>query len=347
MFNRGRTRSQPKEYTRARSYQHYYGRKYREQNDLAALAKAKEAFNRVRSLPSVDPRDPNFRRLIYVRYADDWIIGFAGPRSEAEYVRDRCGEFLTNLKLRLSPTKTIISKASEGFQFLGTNIRIPLGEQRFRRGQRTRATLGVRLNAPLRHVIRKLAAAGYCDNDGVPKPRFALFAANKDEIVSSYSSVMRGILNLYSFADNYSRLSYSLFYILRKSAAKLLAAKFKLRTSRQVIKRFGYYLQGTDEAALPDVRNPRIRGRPFKLGAKDISRTLIFRRANLAVRTDSLECAVCGSTFGVEMHHIRALKSLKGKTDPISFAMAARQRKQIPLCRHHHMAKHSRRRKKR
>lgn len=345
-FNRGRTRFQPKEYTRARSYQHYHERRFRERNDPASLAKAKEAFNRVRSLPSVDPRDPNFRRLTYARYADDWIIGFAGPRTEAEHVRDRCGEYLANLRLRLSPTKTVISKASVGFQFLGTNIRVPLGEQRFRRGQKTRATLGVRLNAPLRYVISKLAAAGYCDKDGVPKPRFALFAADKDEIVSSYSSVMRGILNFYSFADNYSRLSYSLFHILRKSAAKLLAAKYKLRTSRQVIKRFGHYLQGSDEAALPDVRNPRIRGRPFKLGTKDISRTLIFRRANLAVRAKSLECAACGSTFGVEMHHIRALKSLRGKTDPISFAMAARRRKQIPLCRRHHMAKHSRRRKK-
>jgi hypothetical protein len=30
-----------------------------------------------RKLPSQDPQDPGYRRLHYVRYADDWLLGFS------------------------------------------------------------------------------------------------------------------------------------------------------------------------------------------------------------------------------------------------------------------------------
>ena len=41
-----------------------------------------------------DPQDPAYRRLKYVRYADDFLIGFIGPRSEAEEIKERIGKFL-------------------------------------------------------------------------------------------------------------------------------------------------------------------------------------------------------------------------------------------------------------
>jgi retron-type reverse transcriptase len=45
-------------------------------------------------LPSVDTHDPNFRRLRYCRYADDWLIGFIGPKSEAEEIKLQLEIFL-------------------------------------------------------------------------------------------------------------------------------------------------------------------------------------------------------------------------------------------------------------
>ncbi|MFB6215869.1 MAG: reverse transcriptase domain-containing protein, partial [Candidatus Aenigmatarchaeota archaeon] len=317
-FNYGKRRAQPPEYKRLAATVRWFSHKYRRTGNPSDKAEAIFRRKRFQSMPSVDPRDPNFRRLLYVRFADDWIIGFAGPWSEAIKIRDQCATFLSNIKLRLSPEKTAITRASEGWQFLGTRIRVPIGEDRLRRGSRGRASLGVRLNCPIPHVIKKLSSAGYCTGNGFPTPRFALFAADKDEIVITYSSVMRGILNHYSFADNYPRLAHSLFYILRGSACKLLAAKFRLRTSRQVLKRFGPFLKGSDRNALPDPKSPTVRGGEFKFGREGVSRTRIFRRASLALRTDNLECAVCGSTFRVEMHHVRALKQLNEKLDPIS-----------------------------
>ncbi len=65
---------------------------------------------RRRRLPSQDPNDPDYRRLRYVRYCDDWLLGFAGPRHEAEQIKTRIAAFLRDqLKLELSESKTLIT----------------------------------------------------------------------------------------------------------------------------------------------------------------------------------------------------------------------------------------------
>jgi len=70
---------------------------------------------RRRSLPSRDPHDPDFRRLKYVRYADDHLLGFTGPRAEAEEIKQRLAVFLReDLALELSPDKTLITHARTG-----------------------------------------------------------------------------------------------------------------------------------------------------------------------------------------------------------------------------------------
>ena len=43
----------------------------------------------LRGLPTQDPRDPGYRRLRYLRYADDTLLGFAGPKAEAEEIKQR------------------------------------------------------------------------------------------------------------------------------------------------------------------------------------------------------------------------------------------------------------------
>jgi hypothetical protein len=74
-----------------------------------------------RRLPSQDPDDPGYWRLRYVRYCDDWLLGFAGPKHEAEQIKSRIAAFLREeLKLELSPSKTLITHAtSQAARFLG------------------------------------------------------------------------------------------------------------------------------------------------------------------------------------------------------------------------------------
>ena len=57
------------------------------QNGVGDRRSARAASAPKPSLPSQDPNDPDFRRLRYVRYADDWLLGFAGPKHEAEEIK--------------------------------------------------------------------------------------------------------------------------------------------------------------------------------------------------------------------------------------------------------------------
>ena len=71
--------------------------------DVGDRAKARELQRRMRRIPSQDPRDPGYRRLRYVRYADDHLLGYTGPRAEAEQIKQRLATFLRDdLKLELS-----------------------------------------------------------------------------------------------------------------------------------------------------------------------------------------------------------------------------------------------------
>jgi len=338
-YTRGTSRRQPPAYKSLMAGANLFDKKYQRTKDPADLKGAQIRRAKAQLMPSMDPVDPNFRRLLYVRYADDWLIGFAGPYCEAVEIRELCRDFLSSIKLRLSIEKTLITKGVSGCTFLGARVHVPLNEQRFRKAKRlSRATLGVRLNAPLDRVIRKLATAGYCTKTGIPTPRMSLYAASKEEIVVNYGAVIRGLLNYYSFADNYPRLASSVFYILRNSACKVLAAKLKLKTVRQVLLKFGFYLNKDGGSPLPNFKSAKVRGELFKRNPS--TRIPLYRKALLTIRLESMECAVCGSTYKVEMHHVRALKDLNKRLDPVSRAMAARNRKQIPLCRVHHMAQH-------
>src|SRR6266700_236086 len=112
-----------------------------------------------RKLPSQDPQDPNFRRLRYVRYADDWLLGFSGPKAEAEEIKRAIKDFLhETLKLELSEEKTLITHArTEAAKFLGYQIVIQHADDKLdRRGQRqVNETIGLRV--PKKVIEQKCA----------------------------------------------------------------------------------------------------------------------------------------------------------------------------------------------
>ena len=113
-YTGGKMRKRNPEYMKLRNHAAYLKRK-------GEIEAAQELRKQFQHLPSQDPNDPNFRRLKYVRYADDFLLGFIGPRSEAEEIKQHLGRFLEEeLKLHLSETKTLITHArSEAARFLG------------------------------------------------------------------------------------------------------------------------------------------------------------------------------------------------------------------------------------
>lgn len=88
------------------------------------IAEVKELSRTMRTMPSVDPMDPGYRRLTYLRYADDFLIGVIGSKAEAAAVLEKVRAFLRDtLHLDVSEDKTGIVKATDGARFLGYNIR--------------------------------------------------------------------------------------------------------------------------------------------------------------------------------------------------------------------------------
>src|SRR5258708_6349570 len=103
-FTKGRLKRQRPEYGRL------HDRIRRAKKRGAPEAALKPLRQALRLLGSSDPFDPDYRRLRYIRYADDFMLGFDGPKAEAEIIKVRLQEFLRdNLKLELSPEKTLIT----------------------------------------------------------------------------------------------------------------------------------------------------------------------------------------------------------------------------------------------
>ena len=160
----------------------------------------REARKRRRPLPSMDTRDPGYRRLRYVRYADDHLLGFTGPKAEAEQIKQRVAKFLReDLKLELSDEKTLITHARTGAaRFLGYEITAHHDHSKGARGRRWTDGF-IKLNVP-RSVI-KAKTARYMRR-GKPAHRSDLVNQNDYTIVATLGAEYRGLVQYYLLAGN-------------------------------------------------------------------------------------------------------------------------------------------------
>ncbi|WHX15597.1 RNA-directed DNA polymerase [Streptomyces malaysiensis subsp. malaysiensis] len=172
----------------------------------------------------MDPNDPGFRGLRYVRYADDTLLGFIGPRSEAEEIKHSLAVFLReDLKLELSPEKTLITHARKGAaSFLGYEITVQHSDRQSTRGRRT-ANGSIALRVPAK-VIREKAAPYF--SRGKPAHRSQLLNDDDYTIVNVYGAEYRGIVQYYLLAGNVCRLN-RLRWVMETSLLKTLAVKHR------------------------------------------------------------------------------------------------------------------------
>jgi group II intron reverse transcriptase/maturase len=285
--------------------------------------------------------DPNFKKLEYIRYADDWIIGIRGSKEDCEKLMEKIRNFLKNeLNLELSETKTKITNANQEIaEFLSVRIRrsnhITFSNKK---NVLTRNVRNLRLTAPIDRVTKKLTVNGFMMNNS-PHPKFVWMQESKDAIILLYNSVYRGIIEYYRFADNFNNLSSKIHYILKNSCARLLSAKFKTKTQGGIYTKFGKNLKGADKHGFVKISlgintaafNVKTDDVLLRLQAKGISKTSL----------EGLTCSKCNSEYRVEMHHIRMMKDLNPKSNEIDKIMARKNRKQIPLCRKCHMEYHN------
>lgn len=169
-YNKGSNAKVNPEYKRL-DYLQQKARKAGNSEEALRLLKEKQR------LPSRIHADPNFRRMYYVRYADDWIVAIRGPRSDVVQLLYEIKTFLeTELKLELSLAKTCITKPTrEAALFLGTEITISnhTYAKKGERGQYHRVPSQIRLLAPKLRIYKKLSSAGLMDlTTGKGTPRF-------------------------------------------------------------------------------------------------------------------------------------------------------------------------------
>lgn len=281
----------------------------------------KKCALRQRYLPSYDMMDPDYRRLMYVRYADDWIIGVRGPKVEAEGILELCRYFLDKeLKLELSLAQTKLTHfTNERVLFLGTDIfrskvkvfshiarKINTVNSHKIKVIRARMRNLMRMEVPIDRIRKRLTQNGFFVK-GTPTPKWLWLPLNKDQIIHLYNSVFRGYLNYYYFTHNYGRLASFLRWVTWTSLSKLLAAKFST-TRRKLVAKYGRDLKGNSKAGL-FVPNYKINPLVFKRGKSvDLNIPLNSPSKSLA-NLYNFSCSSCGSSHRVEMHHVKHMKN--------------------------------------
>jgi len=310
----------------------------------------RELVRQIRSIPAVQVNDPNFIRLKYLRYADDWIIGICGPQAMAEQVKEEVKIFLSqHLKLTLSAEKTKITHArKEQAHFLGT--RLTIGREGIQRVVTTyngsarpikRRSTGseIVMTAPKEELIQKLHAKGFCTAKGQPTTKLSWIYLDADQIIVLYNGINRGIQNYYRFADNFGFFA-RIQYILKFSLAHTLAAKYKCSV-RQVFKRFGKTptiivkaKDGKRDRCIAFYNNTdwKKQRNGFQIGHA----TVDLLQWSISLRSRSklgMPCCICRSSEQVEMHHVRHIRKTGAKKPiGINAILQMMNRKQIPVC---------------
>ena len=315
---------------------------------------AQRFSQQAQTMPSRDPNDPNFRRLKYCRYADDFILGFTGTKAEAQVIKQHLTMFLREeLKLELSAEKTLITHArNDRALFLGYEIHtLHADDKHDHRGQRCiNGSIGLRVP---KHVIHD-----HCTNymrRGKPYHMMQRTNDNVYSIIAQYQTEYRGVVQYYRLAYNLHQLG-RLKWVMQQSLVRTLSKKLKISTAK-VYKRFktthrnefGTYKVLEAKLKQEAGQHPlvaRFGGVPLRynkwVSINDAPTTPIWSgRSGLVERLLAQECELCGANNNIEVHHIRKLADLKryGQTNPPQWVkqMATRRRKTLVVCRpcHH------------
>ncbi|MCD6554078.1 MAG: hypothetical protein J7M16_08730 [Anaerolineae bacterium] len=324
----------------------------------------KELTLKRRQIPSINPTDPNFRRLKYCRYADDFILGFIGPKREAEEVKAAIGQFLREkLHLEMSESKTLITHArTEQARFLGYSIGVGQRDDKV-----TRRKDGIKMRSVNGRIILRIPN-GRVDEFtkpflkmGKPTHQSVLINCSDAEIILSFQLRYRGKAEYYKYAVNRGSLQ-KLKYVMETALTKTLAAKHKTTVPKIYRKYSGRLTIDGRTYKTIQVKVSTKKGEkyiywgavPLKVvkmdrlePINDERTTLWTYRTDLVQRLMADKCEICGAEGDCEVHHIRKLSDLKKrwrgrkKKPEWVVQMIARQRKTLVLCKKCHREIHA------
>nr|WPM94723.1 hypothetical protein [Ceratocystis fimbriata] len=341
-FETGKLRKRNPEYAKL-----IYKRRVTKDPNIAA-----ELTKKIRNTPSVISMDPNFKRIMYIRYADDFVVLTSSSKNEVIHIKNNIKDILKNkCGSELNDEKTTITNIRQTFDFLGARIRKPLNNNFLvnRKGSRIKVQTRMLVLAPIEELIDKLVKTGFAykdkNGDVLPQAYNALINMDHYSIITFYNSKINGLLNYYSFATNYNRLRFILWN-LQASCAMTLGAKYK-KSMRAIFSQFGKNLVDPEtDRGLNLPKNMKVRHNFNNKDTKvDPFKNLeLTWSGKLTETTFGKGCSICGSNTDLEMHHIRKVADVRHKmrTGTSTYAewIGATKRKQIPLCQYHHQMLH-------
>jgi RNA-directed DNA polymerase len=322
------------------------------------LEMKKVMHRRMLEIPCQDQADPEYRRLRYVRYADDFVLGAICSKREAEEIYKEIENFLKEeLKLKTSQEKSGIRHNSEVIRFLGYDITVSNEEKTVKlmvKGQHTkkRSVKGqVTLTVP-DAKLKSFAEKHEYGNWETMKALHRRFLANESdaEIVMHYSAEMRGIAQYYALAHNYRRL-WKLYFLWETSLLKTMANKHQTSVHK-IATMLNRGLYKAVRATGKDGKR-----REYKLfRLKDVKREATFDNrvdtppltfnytsgSELLKRIHANKCEYCERGGGYfEIHHVKKLAKIKAGVQTWQRLMMARKRKTLVLCTNCHDKLHA------
>lgn len=310
-------------------------------------------------VPPADEMDENYKRLKYVRYADDFLIGVIGSKADAQKIKEDITKYLSEvLALELSEEKTLITNSSKAAKFLGYEIDVMTSNTTKRdiNGVMRRVfNKNLRLMIGKDTIKHKLLSEDMIEiktHNGIeqwkPKSKSELVVNDNLEILDRYNSMIRGFVNYYSLASNRREL-HSFKYIMEYSMYKTFAHKYRSKVPKILTK---YKKNGIFTVQFT-VKSGKVKERTFyddgckskgpsKFSDIDNIHNVMFTVSitSLADRLKANKCELCGAEdIELEMHHINKLKNITGKSQWEKLMMA-RRRKTIAVCKKCHNTIH-------
>lgn len=362
-FNIGKEKKRNPEYRKLEVQRGKYIKKLKSCTDEAErqsyVSEIKQIEKERCSVPVYEAIDGNYKRLQYVRYADDFLIGVIASKADCHIVKEDIKKYLSEkLCLELSDEKTLITHAQKPAHFLGFSIYVRKSNlpKRDKLGRMTR-NYGSRIVLEITSEVmrKKLLDYGaikltYVNGTEIwkSKARYSMKDNDDLEILDKYNSEIRGFYNYYSIANNSSIIN-SFKYMMEYSMYKTYATKYRSNKKKiiakfRIGKDFGVKFKtkdGKENVRLFYNEGFRRKETPIYSNCDVIpDYKFILSGTSLIDRFKAGKCEICGNeNLPIEIHHVRKLKDLKGKSFWEAF-MIARNRKTIALCRDCHVKLH-------
>lgn len=329
-------------------------------NDRKLIGKRIKAIDLKRAMiPSCDEMDSSYKRLKYVRYADDFLIGVIGSLEDCKQIKKDIKTFLYDkLQLELSDEKTLITHTEKPAKFLSYDVTVRKSNLTSRDVNGTlkrKYHKKIVIKIPPDTIKKKLLAYEALDirihngkEQWKPKSRMGMVFNDDLEILSKYNAEITGFYNYYSICLNAGTVN-NLKYIMEYSMYKTFAAKYRTKVPDICRK---YMKNGVFTVSyINSKREQRFRtfyNNGFK--RKKEAREAFFdkipdyyqqrMRTSLIDRLKARNCEMCGETNELEMHHIRKLKDIAKGKEQWKVLMIARKRKTMAVCRECHKKIH-------